>query len=59
MTAMKRQKYRKGKQTKRKYLQTLCDLKVERKKVRRLTKTKRKLNENCNDVTVDAKAKCL
>ena len=30
MTAMKRQKYRKGKQTKRKYLQTLCDLKVER-----------------------------
>ena len=36
MTAMKRQKYRKGKQTKRKYLQTLCDLKVERKNVRKL-----------------------
>ena len=47
MTAMKRQKYRKGKQTKRKYLQTLCDLKVVRKKVRSLTKTKRKLQRCC------------
>ena len=43
MTVMKRQKYRKEKRTKRKYLQTLCDLKVEWKKVRLLTKTKRKL----------------
>ena len=39
MTAMKQQKYRKGKQTKRKHLQRLCDLKVEQKKARRLTKT--------------------
>ena len=39
MTAMKRQKYRKEKQTKRKHLQTLCDMKVEQKKARRLTKT--------------------
>ena len=43
MTATKRQKYTKGKQTKRKYLQKLCDLKVEWKKVRMLTETKRKL----------------
>ena len=32
MTAMKRRKYRKRKETKRKYLQTLCDLKVELEK---------------------------
>ena len=39
MTAMKRRKYRKRKQTKRKYLQTLCDLKVERKKATMADKT--------------------
>ena len=32
MTAIKRRKSKKRKQTKRKYLQMLCDLKVERKK---------------------------
>ena len=43
MTAMKQRKYRKRKQTKRKYLQTSCDLKVEqkveRKKVTMANKT--------------------
>lgn len=46
MTAMKQRKYRKRKQTKQKYLQTLCDLKVERKveqkKVTMADKTERK-----------------
>ena len=42
MTAMKRRKYRRRKQTKRKYLQTLCDLKVEWKKVTMANKTERK-----------------
>ena len=46
MTAMKQQKYRRRKQTKRKYLQTLCDLKVEQKveqkKVTIANKTERK-----------------
>ena len=54
MTAMKRRKYRKRKETKRKYLQTLCDQKVERKKGTMASKTGRK---NCNNVAVKAKAK--
>ena len=53
MTAMKRRKYRKRIETERKYLQTLCNLKVERKKVWWLTK----LNEKCDDVAVNAKTK--
>ena len=43
MTAMKRRKYRKQKETKRKYLQTLCDLKVEQEKGKMANKTERKL----------------
>ena len=46
MTAMKHRKYRKREETKRKYLQTLCDLKVEwkgeRKKVTMADKTEQK-----------------
>ena len=53
MTAMKRLKYRKRKETKRKYLQT-CDQKVEWKKCTMANKTGRK---NCDDVEVNAKAK--
>ena len=40
MTAMKQRKYRKRKQTKQKYLQTLCDLKVERKVERKVEQKK-------------------
>ena len=43
MTARKRRKSKKRKQTKRKYLQTLCDLKVERKKGTMANKTERKV----------------
>ena len=43
MTAMKRRKYRKRKETKRKYLQALCDLKVEPEKGTMANKTERKL----------------
>ena len=43
MEAMKRRKYRKRKETKRKYLQTLCDLKVEPEKGKMANKTERKL----------------
>lgn len=50
MTAMKRRRYRKRKQTKRKYLNG----KLNGKKLRWLTK----LNENSDDVAVNAKAKC-
>ena len=41
MTAMKQRKlYRKRKQTKQKYLQTLCDLKVELKVERKIEQKK-------------------
>ena len=45
MTAIKQRKYRKRKETKRKYmyLQTLCDLKVEPEKGKMANKTERKL----------------
>ena len=43
MTAMKRRKYRKRIETERKYLQTLCNLKVEGKKGMMANKTKRKV----------------
>lgn len=53
MTAMKQQKYRKRKRTKRKYLQRLCDLKVERKveqkKVTMADKTERKQRRCCRE----------
>ena len=39
MTATKRRKYKKRKETKQKYLQMLCDLKVEWKKGTMANKT--------------------
>ena len=49
MTAMKQQKYRKRKRTKQKYLQRLCDLKVEQKKVTMADKTERKQRRCCRE----------